>query len=326
MSLRVLNLLSLAIFLGGQSATSQDVPAAPAKNVPANAAMVPSQSQKSRQSATDVPETAIGSGDLLKISVFGVNTFDEEVRVSDRGDISLPLIGDVPVAGLNTDEAQSLIRKKLIDGNFMVHPEVSVFEKEYATQGVAVLGEVQKPGVYPLLGPHHLFDVLSFAGGMTPKAGPEVTITHHDRPDQPQNVTLAGDVAKSTAANVNILPGDTVVVSKAGIVYVVGDVKSPAGVVMVNGSEMTVVKALAMAGGANPTASLNGAKIIRRTPQGPQEIPILLKQILAAKAADPRLEAEDIVFVPSSTAKGAAKRGLEAIVQTAVGVAIYHPF
>ena len=95
---------------------------------------------------------------------------------------------------------------------------------------------------------------------------------------------------------------------------------------MVNGSEMTVVKAIAMAGGANPTAALNGGKIIRRTPQGPQEIPIQLKQILAAKAADPKLEAEDIVFVPSSTAKGAAKRGLEAIVQTAVGVAIYHPF
>jgi polysaccharide biosynthesis/export protein len=324
MSLRVLYLLSLAIFFGGQSVASQDTPATPAE--PAATATAPHPSQTGTQKATDAPETVIGSGDLLRVSVFGVNTFDEEVRVSARGEISLPLIGDVHVAGLNTDEAQSLIRKKLIEGNFMVHPEVSVFEKEYATQGVAVLGEVQKPGVYPLLGPHHLFDVLSFAGGMTPKAGSEVTITHHDRPDQPHNVTLAGDVAKSNAANVEILPGDTVVVSKAGIVYVVGDVKSPAGVVMVNGSEMTVVKALAMAGGANPTASLNGGKIIRRTPQGPQEIPIQLKLILAAKAADPKLEAEDIVFVPSSTAKGAAKRGLEAIVQTAVGVAIYHPF
>jgi polysaccharide biosynthesis/export protein len=324
MSLRVLYLLSLAIFFGGQSAASQDTPATPAE--PAATATAPHPSQTGTQKATDAPETVIGSGDLLRVSVFGVNTFDEEVRVSARGEISLPLIGDVHVAGLNTDEAQSLIRKKLIEGNFMVHPEVSVFEKEYATQGVAVLGEVQKPGVYPLLGPHHLFDVLSFAGGMTPKAGSEVTITHHDRPDQPKNVTLAGDVAKSNASNVEILPGDTVVVSKAGIVYVVGDVKSPAGVVMETGSEMTVVKAIAMAGGANPTAALNSGKIIRRTPQGPQEIPIQLKQILSAKAADPKLEAEDIVFVPTSAAKGAAKRGLEAIVQTAVGVAIYHPF
>ena len=326
MSLKVLFILSLAISFGEHFAVSQDAPVSQVKTVATETAVAPNSPLPNVRNPSDTPETVIGSGDLLKVSVFGVKTFDEEVRVSGRGDISLPLIGDVHVAGLNTDEAQSLIRKTLIDGNFMVHPEVSVFEKEYATQGVVVLGEVQKPGVYPLLGPHHLFDVLSFAGGMTPKAGPEVTITHHDRPDQLHTVTLAGDVAKSNAANVEILPGDTVAVSKAGIVYVVGDVKSPAGVVMVNGSEMTVVKAIAMAGGANPTAALNGGKIIRRTPQGPQEIPIQLKQILAAKAADPKLEAEDIVFVPSSTAKGAAKRGLEAIVQTAVGVAIYHPF
>jgi len=316
-------LLYLAIFLGGHSAVSQDTPA-PAKNTGPET-IAPSLPQTITRTATEVPETLIGSGDLLKVSVFGVNTFDEEVRVSARGDISLPLVGDVHVAGLSTDEAQSLIGKKLIDGNFMVHPQVSVFEREYATQGVSVLGEVQKPGVYPLLGTHHLFDVLSLAGGMTPKAGSEVTITHRDHPDQPQIVTLTRDVAKSTAANVEILPGDTVAVSLAGIVYIVGDVKNPAGVVMPNGSEMTVVKAIAMAGGANPSAALNGGKIIRRTSQGPQEIPIQLKQILAAKAADPKLQPEDIVFVPTSAAKSAAKRGLEAIVQTAVGVAIYHP-
>jgi len=326
MSLKILYLLSLAICFGEQSAYSQDVPALPKKSTVAETVVAPNPSQASARKTTDAPETVIGSGDLLKVSVFGVNTFDEDVRVSGKGDISLPLIGDVHVVGLNTDEAQSLIQKKLIDGNFMLHPEVSVFEKEYATQGVAVLGEVQKPGVYPLLGPHHLFDVLSLAGGMTQKAGSDVTITHRDHPDQPQIVTLEGDVAKSNAANVDILPGDEVAVSLAGIVYVVGDVKNPAGVVMAKGSEMTVVKAIAMAGGANPTAALNGGKIIRRTPQGPQEIPIQLKQILAAKAADPKLEPEDIVFVPSSAAKGAAKRGLEAIVQTAVGVAIYHPF
>jgi polysaccharide biosynthesis/export protein len=325
MSLKVLYILSLAIFFGEQIAVSQDASSSPAKNMPSETAILPSPSQTSTPDAADVPEQVIGSGDLLKVRVFGVNTFDEEVRVSGKGAISLPLIGDVHVAGMTTDQAQSLIQEKLIGGNFMVHPAVSVFEKEYATQGVAVLGEVQKPGVYPLLGPHHLFDVLSLAGGMTPKAGSEVTITHRDHPDQPQIVTLAGDVAKSTSANVEILPGDTVAVSLAGIVYVVGDVKSPAGVVMPNASDMTVVKAIAMAGGANPSAALNGGKIIRRTPQGPQEIPIQLKQILSAKAADPKLQPDDIVFVPTSAAKGAAKRGLEAIVQAAVGVAIYHP-
>jgi polysaccharide biosynthesis/export protein len=322
MPLKVLYVLSLAILFGEQVLVSQDAPSSPVKNMAAETAISP---QTNTRNAPDAGESMIGSGDLLKVSVFGVNTFDEEVRVSRKGDVSLPLIGNVHVAGLTTDEAQSLIQEKLIDGNFMVHPEVSVFEKEYATQGVAVLGEVQKPGVYPLLGPHRLFDVISLAGGMTPKAGSEVTITHRDHLDQPRIVTLEGDVAKSNAANVEILPGDTVAVSLAGIIYVVGDVKSPAGVVMPNGTDMTVVKAIAMAGGANPSAALNGGKIIRHTPQGPQEIPIQLKQILSAKAADPKLQPDDIVFVPTSAAKGAAKRGLEAILQTAVGVAIYHP-
>src|SRR6266851_5085222 len=73
-------------------------------------------------------------------------------RSYSGGNISVPLIGDVQVAGLTTEEAQAVIEKRLIDGQFMLHPQVSVFAKEYATQGVSVLGEVQKPGIYPLLG------------------------------------------------------------------------------------------------------------------------------------------------------------------------------
>ena len=95
---------------------------------------------------------------------------------------------------------------------------------------------------------------------------------------------------------------------------------------MDNGSEMTVLKAIAMAGGPNSTAALNAAKIIRHTAQGPQETPLALKKILSAKAPDPKLDAEDIVFVPNSAAKGAGKRGLEAIIQSATYMAIYHPF
>lgn len=123
-----------------------------------------------------------------------------------------------------------------------------------------------------------------------------------------------------------VFPGDTIVVSKAGIVYVVGDVHKPSGVVMDNGTQMTVLKAIAMAEGANPTAALNSAKLIRTTPTGPQEMPLELKKILSAKSPDIHLQAEDIIFVPSSTVKGAGRRGLEAIIQAATGVAIYHPY
>lgn len=100
--------------------------------------------------------------------------------------------------------------------------------------------------------------------------GPIVTITHKEHPNDPVQVKLA-EVGKTAEANRQILPGDTVMVSRTGIVYVVGDVKNPSGVVIANDSEMTVLKAIAIAGGVNPTAAINRAKLIRRTSNGPEE-------------------------------------------------------
>ena len=268
----------------------------------------------------------IGAGDLLKVGVLGAPESDQEVRVDADGNVALNFIGSVHLAGLTPEQAQAIITKKFVAGGFFTDPQVSVFAKEYATQGVSVLGEVQKPNVYPLLGSRRLFDVLSLAGGTTPKAGQVITITHRDHSRELRTVLLSNDPAKSAEANVEIFPGDTVVVSKAGIVYVVGDVHKPSGVVMENGTQMTVLQAIAMAEGTNPTAALNAARLIRKTPTGPQEMPLELKKILAAKSPDIHLQAEDIIFVPNNAAKTAGKRGLEAIIQAATGLAIYHPY
>jgi polysaccharide export outer membrane protein len=265
----------------------------------------------------------IGGGDLLRISVFGAVESDQEVRVDPDGNASLNFLGSVHLAGLTASQAQSLIAKKLEDGGFYTHPQVTVFAKEYATQGVSVLGEVQKPGVYPLLGSRRLFDVLSMAGGTSAKAGRIVSITRRDHPESPRSVSLSNDASESAKSNIEVFAGDTVVVSRAGVVYVVGDVNKPSGVVMDNGTDMTVLQALAVAGGTNATAALNKAKLIRKTPNGPQEMPLALKDMLASKVPDLRLQAEDIIFVPNSAAKTAGRRTLEAIIQSATGLAIY---
>jgi polysaccharide export outer membrane protein len=248
----------------------------------------------------------VGPGDLLRITVLGAQDFDQELRVSSSGNATLALIGSVHIAGLTTEQAGELIRKRLIDGGFFSDPQVAIFEKEYATQGVSVLGEVQKPGVYPLIGPHRLFDVLSQAGGTTPKAGMQVTITRQNDLHSPQVVTMSSDPLKNNEA----------------IIYVVGDVHKPSGFVM-ESSGMTVLQALAMAEGPNGTAALNVSKIIRRGPSGPSEVHIDLKKMLAAKAPDLRLEADDILFVPRSAAKNAGVQTLDAIVRVATGVAVY---
>lgn len=286
--------------------------------------------QKEANPLPQQPQTAnaeqvlIGNGDLIEITLFGAPDFSRQVRVSDGGEISLPLIGAIKVSGLSVTEAEQLVQRRLVDGGFFNDPQVSIFEREYATQGVSVLGEVQKPGVYPLLGARTLFDVISAAGGTTPKAGKTAIVTHRDRPDQPKTIALPYDEAGlSQGNNIRIAPGDTVVVSKAGIVYVVGDVRQPSGFVMDN-PQLTVLQLIALAQGANPTASLDHTKLIRKTENGMTEIPVSVKKIMESKAPDVRLQADDILFVPSSAAKSGTKRGLEAILQAATGVAIYH--
>jgi polysaccharide export outer membrane protein len=265
----------------------------------------------------------IGGGDLLEIKVFGVPELTDAVRVSGRGDISLPLIGTVHVDNLTSEQSEKLIEQRLKDGGFLRDPHVSVFVKEYATQGISVMGEVARPGVYPLLGARRLFDALSSAGGTTSKAGKIVSITHRDNFGEPQLITLNNDPAKSSVGNVEVLPGDTIVVSKAGIVYVVGEVIKPGGFVMENNESLTVLQALALAEGLSRTASANGAKIIRKTPEGLKDVQVPLKKILEGKTTDVAMQGEDVLFVPASAGKNAARRTLEAVVQTATGLAVY---
>ena len=271
-------------------------------------------------------EPVIAGGDLLDISIFGTDfncggTSENsgngscQIRVSNAGYIMLPPIGQLKVSGLTISQAEKMIGARLAQGYF-VDPQVKIVQKEM-TQGISVLGEVQKPGTYPLRGSPTLLQAISAAGGTTVKAGDNVSIIHRGQANQPQGGHLKADGNKIT-----LLPGDTVMVAKAGIVYVIGDVHQPSGIVMED-SGLTVLQAIAMAQGMNSTASLDKAKLIRKSVGGKQEIPLPLRKILANKAPDPELQPEDIIYVPNSSTKSAARRGLEAVLQTATGVAIY---
>jgi polysaccharide export outer membrane protein len=268
---------------------------------------------------------AVHDGDLLEVSVSGAPEYHYEVRVSPSGEITLPMAGKIAVGGLSTAQAEAALNQRLQERGIFNDPQSSIFVKDYATEGISVLGEVQKPGIYPLMGKRTLFDAISAASGTTEKAGKTVTITHRDHPDAPQTVALNYDESDRGVSNVPVQSGDTVVISKAGMVYVVGDVKDPTGIIMEN-SHMTVLQAIALAHGANPTAKLGAAKLIRNSPTGTKEIPIPLDKILSTKSPDLQLYADDVLFVPNSAAKSATRRGLEAMVQAATGVAIYrHP-
>ena len=274
----------------------------------------------------DISTLKLGPGDLLELSVYGVPELNTKARVSGSGDLYLPLVDYVHVGGLTLEASQKLIEMRLTVGGFVKNPHVSLFINEYTSQGVTVLGEVVRPGIYPATGERRLFDVISAAGGFTDKAGKVVTITRREKTVPPVRVQLPRQLESSTADNVDIVPGDTIVVSRAGIVYVVGDVGRPSGFVMESDS-ITVLQAIAMAGGTNRTAKLNAARIIRKTPSGMQEETIPLKKILQAKMQDLPMSADDILFVPSSAGKSAAYRGVDAVLQTATALTIVaaHP-
>jgi polysaccharide export outer membrane protein len=302
--------------------------------VPAPSASTPAAHPARTESGTSgvssglAPDTLLrlGTGDLLEMSVYNVPELATKARVSSNGDVYLPLVDYIHVGGLTVEEAQTLIQKRFSDGGFLKDPHVALFVDESLSQGASVLGEVGKPGVYPVLTDQRLFGLISSAGGFTEKAGRSVTITHRNQPDKPVRVSLSRNITDNPESNIEVFPGDTVIVRKADVVYVVGDVGKPSGFLM-DVENLTVLKAIALAGGTNRTAKLNATTIIRKGPNGMTETPVHLKKILQAKTQDIPMQAEDILFVPTSSGKILAGRTFEAAMSaaTAVSIVAVHP-
>jgi polysaccharide biosynthesis/export protein len=265
-------------------------------------------------------EPLIAAGDEVEVAVYGAPDLGLHGRVGVDGSISMPLIGDVGIAGLSSNEAERAIAERLRRENVVNHPQVSVYVKEYASGGISVAGEVAKPGVYSALGPHRLFDILQDAGGRTEKATDSVVISHRDS-KRPNTIDLPRDPEQLSRLNIDLLPGDTVVVPKAGIVYVLGGVNKPGGYVLGSEAGVTLLRVIAAAGGPTQTAALSRTKMLRRTPNGLQEVPVPLKKLLHAKVADIAVQADDIIYLPSSRMKEILNAG--ALISTAGTAAIY---
>jgi polysaccharide biosynthesis/export protein len=264
----------------------------------------------------------IGAGDLVEMSVFDTPELTGKLRVGNTGDVILPLVGSVHLQGLKAVEAQALIRQQFMDGGFLKDPQVTLFISEYASGNVSVVGEVHKPGIYPAFGAHRLLDYLSLAEGLTPLAGTAIVITHTGHPDEPQSVKITAGAAPQPENNPDILPGDTIFVERTGFVYVVGDVAHPGGFPMDHDGQLSVLQAIALAQGTNPTAAKASVKLIRTALHGRQEIPVNLKKILNSKETDLAMQDNDILFVPTSAAKNAWK-DFEAALPAAAGAAVY---
>jgi polysaccharide biosynthesis/export protein len=265
----------------------------------------------------------IGPGDLLHVTVTREPELEQKVRVLDSGDAALPLIGNIRLAGLNPAEASAAIEAKYVDENYLKHPSVAVFVEEFATQPVSVLGQVAKPGTYAISTPRTLLDLLAMAGGLTEIADRHIMIERAPGVKQREEEVFLSDRADDALmANVMIDPGDTILVPKAGIVYVLGDVGRPGGYTMQNESRMTVLQAIAMAAGVNRTANEKQARVIHNVNGEYNEEDLPLREIEKGEAPDELLHANDVIYIPFSFAKNVVL-GTSSIMASTTSALIY---
>jgi len=297
----------------------------PASVVPVDATALSAVTSQPPQAST-IETTASGGallldvGDVVEVRVFDTPELSGKFQVDSHGNITLPVGGTVEVKGLTPEQVQVSMEQRFRQRQIMRDPHVEVFVLEYATQRVTVMGEVKNPGVYPMGVKRNVLDFISVAGGPTSTASKTALVTHKNSPAQPTTVDLSGFAP--TASQPQVEPGDRIFVTRAGIVYVVGDVGRPGGYLIENRNTITVLRALALAQGLNKTAKLD-AKLIRTTPAGRTETDLPLKKIFANQTVDPKLEDEDILYVPVSGAKQWTDKGLTSALQMAVGVVIY---
>jgi len=263
------------------------------------------QTPASQQSYPAPPPGArnipIGPGDLLDVEVFNTPELSGKLRVDQQGQVTLPLGGDVPVQGLTVAQAARVIQDALVSKNLMLQPTVMVNILEYATEGVTVLGEVKSPGIYTLLGPHSLYDALASAGGATSSEGATIAITHAGQSDHPHIVNVTTPNYSAEQKSTIIEPGDTIVVSRADLVYIVGDTVRSGAFYIQNGQPLTVLELVSLAQGVNRTAAMSHAALIRPTPEGGAiTIPMNLNKIMRNEEKNLAVLAGDVLVVPRS--------------------------
>jgi len=267
----------------------------------------------------------LGNGDLLTIHLFANPDYAPTVRIGLDGMIELPLIGKVKVQDLTVNQAQDLIAERLKSAEMFRDPQVSIQIIDSPNQICTVVGELH--GIVPILGEKRLFDVLATVGaggggggvgatttivvgggGLPATASHIITINRYGAA-QPITIDLGTDPSKSALADIPIFARDTIVVPRVGVVYMLGAFKTQGAIPLQQNSPITLMKVAALAGGDLFEGKPGDLRIIRTTGLTRQVVRVDFKKIKNGQAPDPVLQAEDIVFLPTSPMKAAISSG-----------------
>jgi polysaccharide export outer membrane protein len=297
--------------------------------------------------AVDAQEYVISADDVLDVYILDVPELSRTYRVGQSGQLAFPLLPKpLNAAGMTLDEFSLALTNELKSSGTISDPHVNVSVKESRMHSISITGAVKNPQIYPLLGRTKLLFVLSQAGGISDDAGNVIKITRGGATNQALRPVAGGPAggpadtpptisinlnellsSSNAALNVDVYPGDWVTVPPAGVIYVVGAVNRSGGFVLNTSREhMTVLQAVALAEDVKATAQREHSMIIRRDLSKPgerQEIAVNLKKILSGKMPDVPMEPNDILFIPDSSGKKALRRGAEAAIQIATGLALF---
>jgi polysaccharide export outer membrane protein len=245
-------------------------------------------------------------GDLIVVHLYPASDYGPAVRVSLDGSIQLPLIGTLHVQGLTLAEAQKLIADTLIAAGMYRNPQVTLQITDSPNQVATVVGEVH--GLIPIVGQSRLLDVLTTAGGLPPAASHTITI-HRLGVEQPIVVDLGNDPMTSERRNIPVFAGDTIIVSRLGVVYLLGAFKNVGAIPIQQSSPLTLIKAATLAGGPGFEGKKGDLRLIRTIGNNRTVVHVDIDRVIKGKDPDPVLQADDIVFLPSSAMKSAIKSG-----------------
>ncbi|MGB8953597.1 MAG: polysaccharide biosynthesis/export family protein [Candidatus Aminicenantales bacterium] len=254
-----------------------------------------------QESTLPVSDYRIGSKDLLEIKVFELPELNQTVRVSEDGSISLSLLGKVDVAGLTAQELEKKLAS-ILDQKYTKAGHVTVFIKEY--QKVSIMGAIGRPGNYELVGPTTLLQVILQAGGLTAQAMSELYVYRREKDGRKTRiaVNLEDLISGNQTLNIDLQPNDVVSIpiDQMLTVYVYGEVRNPGAIQFKQSKKITLLQAIAQAGGTTEWASKSRVMIKRKDKKTGKDMKIRanLKSIISGKTSDIVLEEGDIVIVP----------------------------
>lgn len=246
----------------------------------------------------------VGPKDLLKINVFNVPELDITVRVSEDGTVTLPLLGNIRVNGLTRVQLEKRLQT-LLESKYLKNAQVTVFIQEYQSKKVSVMGAVNKPGDFELVGRITLLQILSMAEGLAGNASDRIVVIRQQPGGKSSSLVISKDdlmIKGDPKLNIPMMPGDIVNVPPEETVdiYVMGQVKNPGVIKLKKFGGTTLLRAIAQAGGFSDRARKSGVLVTRTIDGKEKKVRINVRRILSGKKPDFILQQNDVVFVPES--------------------------